>query len=261
MKQLSPEKRFSEALLQIARTQSLGTVFDDFLDFALLFIRWWDLKDEHFSDLEKKYPDKDLWRLFAEAYLAMADIADHNGAGFKDPFGDFYMEHLYQSATGQFFTPEPICDFMAHAQITAEMPDKATVYDPCCGSGRLLLSAGKINRLFTFYAADVDLTCCKMTVLNFLLNTMCGEVAWMDSLSLKYYRGWKTDKVMLDNGFYLPCYRVITADESELAMKSASSVPPAKSAGTDTPLSETPVNTTTRRKPKPPTSQLILDFG
>ena len=114
--QKPPAKRFEDALLQLSRTQPIGTVFDDFLDFALLFIRWWEQKHEDYSALERKYPEVDAAALFAEAYIAMADVADDSGAGFKDPFGDFYMEHLSKSRSGQFFTPETICDFMA--QIT-----------------------------------------------------------------------------------------------------------------------------------------------
>src|SRR6186713_408546 len=108
MKQQPPQQRFAQALLALARTQSLATVFDDFLDFALLFIRWWDVKPAYFTALEDKYPGEHNAQLFAAAYLAMADTADDSGTGFKDPFGDFYMEHLSNDHTGQFFTPEAV---------------------------------------------------------------------------------------------------------------------------------------------------------
>ncbi len=258
MKQLQkpPAKRFEDALLQLSRTQPIGTVFDDFLDFALLFIRWWEQKHEDYSALGRKYPEVDAAALFAEAYIAMADVADDNGAGFKDPFGDFYMEHLSKSRSGQFFTPETICDFMDQIQLGEEVPDNATVTDPCCGSGRLLLSAAKINRKVTFYAADIDLTCAKMTLLNFLLNSMCGEVAWMDSLGLKHFRNWKTGKVMLDNGYYVPYYKIIAPEESAFSQYQTNQTEEQQPT-TTTPTTSTSIK---RRKPKTPSPQLILEF-
>jgi len=206
MKETPPRKRLEDALLTLARTQSKSSVFDDFLDFSLRFIRWWDVKPEHFRELELKYPGEGKAQLFAEAYLAMGDIADDNGRGFKDPFGEFFETHLSSHATGQFFTPETVCDFMAQIEIDKDLPDNATIGDPCCGSGRLLMSAAKINRKAIFYAADIDLRCCRMTVLNFLLNTMCGEVYWMNSLSGEVWRTWKIGKVLADNGYYMPYY-------------------------------------------------------
>src|SRR5665213_771091 len=174
MKQLTAEKRFENAMLQLAKSQGIGNVFDDFLDFALRFSRWWDREPCHFADLEKKYPEINDAHLMADAYMAIGEVADNNGEGFKDPFGDFYMEYLSNDRIGQFFTPEPICKLIACSILGSNIPDDATILDPCCGSGRLLLSAAQINRKALFYAADTDLTCCRMTLLNFLMNTMSG---------------------------------------------------------------------------------------
>jgi len=37
--------------------------------------------------------------------------------GFRDPLGEFYMMHISHGHLGQYFTPEPITDFMAMAAI------------------------------------------------------------------------------------------------------------------------------------------------
>jgi type I restriction-modification system DNA methylase subunit len=219
MNQLPPNKRFEQSLLELSRTQSLWTVFNDFLDFSLLFIRWWTQKDSDYAELEKRYTEQRQVELMASAYMAMADIAENGGNGFKDPFGDFYMEYLSNDRNGQFFTPETVCDMIARIQIGPTLPENATVGDPCCGSGRLLLSAAKINRKAIFYAADIDLTCCKMTVLNFLLNTICGEVAWMNTITQERWKAWRINKVMDSNGFYDPYYQEIQFDQSHVVAK------------------------------------------
>lgn len=219
MKQLPPQRRFEHALLEISRTHSIWTVFNDFLDYSMLMMRWWDIKASDFIELEKKYPDKRHAELFAEAYFSMADVADGDGTGFKDPFGDFFMEHLSNNHKGQFFTPESICEMIAKMQIGAELPDKATVADPCCGSGRLLLAAAKINRNALFYGMDVDLTCCKMTVINFMLNTLSGEVTWMNTITQERWKSWNIKKIMDGTGRYLPFYTVTEYKHTDLSQK------------------------------------------
>jgi type I restriction enzyme M protein len=260
----SPRKRFEEALCMLGRTQSRATAFDDFLDFSLLFIKWWDRKPEEYSSLEKKYPNPNDQQLFAEAYLAMADIADHQGVGFKDPFGDFYMEYLSNDRTGQFFTPETVCDMMAQMQMGTELPDGATICDPCCGSGRLLLSAAKIDRKPRFYAADVDLTCCKMTLLNFLMNTLCGEVAWMNTLSLQHWKSWRVDKVMDGSGHYLPFYQEIDPKKAAFPRLHANTLQTAAPDAPPSPestLATTVRHAASRSKKGKATNQLFFDFG
>ena len=63
---------------------------------------------------------------------------------------------------------------------------RPSVYDCCCGSGRMLLAAyGKglreKNRPYCA-AKDIDLLCVKMCTANFLLHGVTGEVVWGDGL-------------------------------------------------------------------------------
>jgi len=76
----------------------------------------------------------------------------------------------------------------------------------------MLLAAAQINRHLLFYAADVDITCCKMALVNMLLNSLKGEVAHMDTLANKFYRGFKIDTTLL-NGYHYPCYIEFTDAE------------------------------------------------
>lgn len=189
----SSQKQFEDAILQLSRSHGIADVFSDFLDFCLLFMNWPSTKPSDFLPLEKKYGDQQAGALFAQAFHAIGDIADDHGQGFKDPFGDFFMEHLSSARTGQFFTPEDMCTMMAQMTLGDAIPEGARIADPCCGSGRNLLAAARINRKALFYGADIDINCCKMCVINLVLNSMCGEVAWMNTITMKHYRSWRIE--------------------------------------------------------------------
>jgi type I restriction-modification system DNA methylase subunit len=81
--------------------------------------------------------------------------------------------------------------------------NRETILDPACGSGRMLLAAAKINRHNTFFGADLDGTCCKMALINMLLNSLQGEISHMKSLSKEFFRGYKV-KTTLINGYHMP---------------------------------------------------------
>lgn len=108
---------------------------------------------------------------------------------YGDLLGTYFEEHISLGEKGQFFTPESICQLMARMTMDASAEGK-TVADPACGSGRNLLAAAQLAPRNTFFAQDVDGLCAKMTVLNFYLNGLSGEVAWMNTLSLEHYQSW-----------------------------------------------------------------------
>ncbi|MBN2786932.1 MAG: SAM-dependent DNA methyltransferase [Paludibacteraceae bacterium] len=93
---------------------------------------------------------------------------------------------------GQFFTPGTVCDFMAQINADESMTGKGlTISDPTCGSGRTLLAFNAIAPGNYLYAEDIDRTCCMMTVCNFVIHGVIGEVIWHDSLDPgSFYDGW-----------------------------------------------------------------------
>lgn len=221
------KKDFEKALDSLASNQQLWTVFDNFLDYALLMLHWQDVKEDHFDEIKKRYPKESQYKLFAKAFYAMADIADNDGSGFSDPFGDYFMEHFSNDHRGQFFTPQPVCDMMAQITIEDAHDDKE-VCDPTCGSGRLLLSAAKINRKMKFFAADIDMTCCKMTAINFILNSMEGEVACMNSLSMEHWKSWHIRTVFNGMG-RVPYYVTSGPGETNFVIRLKKSLEPEES--------------------------------
>src|SRR3569832_2152577 len=79
----------------------------------------------------------------------------------------------------------------------------------------MLLSAAKINRSLKFYGADLDLTCCKMTLVNMLYNSLTGEVAHMNTLSNDFYRGFKVCTTLVDT-HHIPYYVEFTNSKQSL---------------------------------------------
>lgn len=177
-------KDFTATFNRIAISKSEDTVFADFLDISICALSAGKYKEEYLS-IVKRYKKEEI-ELFCELFARMVLIMDNDGTGLTDCLGEFYQNHISRGKHGQFFTPEHVCDAMSAMLINKEDKNK-TVYDTCCGSGRMLLSAAKVARHNYFFAADIDVRCAKMAAINLCLNGLQGEVAWMDSLGGRDY--------------------------------------------------------------------------
>ena len=142
-----------------------------------------------------------------------------------DPFGDIY-EGLIASrgrrnSNGQFFTPYSLCELMAEITYAPQIQKgkKCLVSDPTCGSGRTLL-AFHVRHLGNYLVAeDIDRTCCLMTVCNFILNGVEGEVIWHNILEPdSFFVAWKTNEFLNHVSKYngLPHCREISFKDSTL---------------------------------------------
>lgn len=113
--------------------------------------------------------------------------------GWFDAFGLYFEIHSSKwgrQKKGQFFTPEPICDFMARINVTEDM-ERQTIQDPTCGSGRLLLASHACNPKNFQYGQDLDRTCCLMSALNMMIHGIQGEVVHGDALNPdSFFSGW-----------------------------------------------------------------------
>ena len=177
---------FIKYIEQSGRKVGRSKAFCDFLTFAVCALSMQTKEDEYLATA-KKYTSDEMMS-FSKAFAELTNEMDNQGEGLKDCLGDYFMEILSNERTGQFFTPQCICDMMAQMTHPSE---RTTVNDCCCGSGRMLLSAAKINRNMVFYGADIDLQCCQMTIINMCLNGLCGQVSHMDSLKVEEWRRWE----------------------------------------------------------------------
>lgn len=178
---------FTEFLEGISCTRDRTAVFRDYLTAVVNMMSIKSSLKEYLSSLGK-YSLDDLTS-FVRAFEGMLDWMELNP--LKDPLGDYFQEYISQGHNGQYFTPEPICQMMA---VMAACGDSGKVYDPCCGSGRLLLAGARINRNQQFIGGDISDLCCLMTLVNLCLNDLTGEVYHMDSLSMEIWRGWRIIK-------------------------------------------------------------------
>ena len=205
-------KSFSQYIQQIGYKYVLHQVFEDFLEIVVCALSL-GKKEDCYLEIIRKYEKPDAY-LMAEAFGALVIEMDNNGEGLKDGFGDFYMEYLSHGHNGQFFTPEPVCELMSQMLNPAGMGER--VADCCCGSGRMLLAAAKISRGPLFFGADIDRTCAMMCLVNLCLNGLLGEVCWMDTLTNRFYAGWRIE---LHPEHRVPYIREITESESYVVLR------------------------------------------
>lgn len=96
-----------------------------------------------------------------------------------DAFGDAYefLMTMYASnagkSGGEFFTPQEVSELLAEIT-TVGKKEVNKVYDPCCGSGSLLLKfakvLGKENVRLGFYGQEINLTTYNLCRINMFLH-------------------------------------------------------------------------------------------
>ena len=191
-----PKNKFAETLHIIGPRFSLFSVFDDFLSMSiaactqnLLTRKSW-YEDEYLETIAK-YKDSELRHEFPKAFAYLiTEMEECIGSSLgNDILGEFFEQNISNGRNGQFFTPYPICQFMASITYTdrisgSETKDSLKILDPSCGSGRMLLAAYQVNGPgHEYYGIDIDRTCAKMTALNLFLNGMWNsEIMCANSL-------------------------------------------------------------------------------
>lgn len=189
-------KEFSKLMEKASYRHGRRQVFSDFVSMAVCALHPINiasralLKDEaneaEYMAIIGRY-EKDTVREISQGLSHLFLYAKEHPYG--DLLGTYFEENISLGEKGQFFTPEHLCQLMARMTMEPGVEGK-TVADPACGSGRNLLAAAQLAPHNTFFAQDVDVLCAKMTVLNYYLNGLSGEVAWMNTLSLEHYQSW-----------------------------------------------------------------------
>lgn len=190
---------FAETLHTIGHRFSLSQAFDDFLTMAIaactqnLHTGKSYYEDEYLQVIGK-YKDSELRHEFPKAFacliIEMEERLDSDWG--NDVLGDFFEHNISNGRNGQFFSPYPVCQFMASITHTDKENDQTTesdkplrILDPTCGSGRMLLAAHQLNgNQHHYYGIDIDRMCVKMTALNLFLNGIWNsEVMCANALS------------------------------------------------------------------------------
>lgn len=121
-----------------------------------------------------------MGRMFGEL-VCMMDKDD------GDILGDLFEGGITYGENGQYLTPEALAHFMAGLSLDADArpTSEAPIYvnDACCGSGRMLLEAAKINPHVELVGQDIDARCVRITAINLGLRGRFGWVICGNSLT------------------------------------------------------------------------------
>lgn len=208
---MKDRQTFAQIMDKLCIRYGAYSVFSDFLSMCICAFSHGAMEEEYLN-IVRKYHKPEAYAL-SEALGALVIEMTGDGDGMIDVLGQYFEENMSHGKNGQFFSPQPVCDMMA--RMNNPLGNGERVLDPACGSGRMLMGYAKVNRFARFYGADNDANCARMTVINLYLNTMYGEVAWMNSLSNQYYGGWKIEPTL--KGIHR--IRPISEDESRIHLK------------------------------------------
>lgn len=140
--------------------------------------------EERYAATAAKYNREEMLAL-VQAYLDLAVAVDKHGV---DVLGEIYTKCIHPSE-GKYVTQQELVDHVAQLRLRAGM----RVLDPCCGSGTMLIEAGKVADV-ELHGEDNDPVCARMCALNLLLFRFRGEVREGNSLGLKFVREWRIAK-------------------------------------------------------------------
>ncbi|MBX7227743.1 MAG: N-6 DNA methylase [Chitinophagales bacterium] len=189
---------FHQTLLSLGYRHELRKVFQDFLTLCLCAFAQNPLtgkshyEDEYLSIIARYEQEREIFPTLLACLITEMTEQQGSGSG-NDVLGSFYEQHLYRKGVAQFFTPYPVCLFMANC-VAPEHETPQHVLDPCCGAGRMLVAhAQTFGTHHVYYGIDIDVVCVQMTVLNLFLNgifgaeVMCADALNPDDFVVSYY--------------------------------------------------------------------------
>lgn len=211
MTKKDPVRRMEEVFEKFRSKFEPYSLFERFLEFVIAGF------DQNFQRLERPFSTEETeacMELFNEWALTMQELLKHNE--WYDLLGEVYMNYLAGTMkkkwTGQYFTPMHICSFMSKIVDPGEHCGER-IMDNACGSGRMLLAAHVMRPGNYCCAQDLDRVCCLMTVCNFIIHGVKGEVVCGDGLNpLDFRQGWKTNELL--NILGVPSVRKMGKEES-----------------------------------------------
>lgn len=160
------QETFAGLLQSFQYKHDLHTVFEDFLTMTIAAFGHNPLTKKSYNEdlyLETiaKYKNSNLRFTFPKLLASLTlEMEKRIGGQFgNDVLGDYYELNLTKKGSGQFFTPWPVCQFMAKSLGEASNDKILRVLDPSCGSGRMLLAgAENFGRQHWYYGIDKSLS-------------------------------------------------------------------------------------------------------
>jgi len=166
---------------------SRGQAFEDWLTAMVCALAAETKEEEYLAMVERHKSGKPGSRGVDTMSQMFAALVDAMEASDADILGDLYQGSITYGENGQYFTPESISRLMAELSVDPEARPSAKnplyINDPCCGTGRMLLEASKVNPHAELVGQDVDARCARITAINLGLRGRYGWVVCGNSLS------------------------------------------------------------------------------
>jgi len=190
-------QELAKLIKQASYSHATWQIWDDlmYMSAAALSqpVSWVQAREDEYLRRIGRY-DKKTQALFPQMFGEI--ILAFEQEGLVDVLGDMYMQlELHNKWKGQFFTPSHICELMAKmvdTDITAEIENRgyASIVDPCCGGGAMLLAYAKVAHEagvnyqtdVLFVGQDIDPVVARMCYISMSLLGMPGYVIIGNSL-------------------------------------------------------------------------------
>ncbi len=208
-------KEFLAMFRGVALYKHRYDVFRDFVTMSAISLRNAVVKDE---DLEQEYLriiasyEKSDQLQFPKLLALLVELLEHEPTDVLG--GLFEMLELTSKDKGQFFTPNPISQFMSQILGCEDLKhlDKPfiTLSEPACGAGGMVLSFVKqvltaghnpAERLWV-QAIDIDRMAALMCYVQLSLWHVPAEIIVGNTLSLEFRERWFTPAHILGNWTY-----------------------------------------------------------
>lgn len=178
-----------DTLEAIARRSgvSRGHAFEDVLRASVAALAAETMEAEYFDAIKAHRDGAHAKRGVDLFPVFLGQAVDAMSRTDNDVLGDLFQGAVSYGEHGLYLTPQPVAELMVRLSVDAkdETADSntPTICDPCCGSGVLLMEAGKINPRAELIGQDVDARCARITALNLGLRGKFGWVICGNSLT------------------------------------------------------------------------------
>ena len=216
--QRNPYKdKILKAIRSLAYRHSTWNVFSDFVELgalsianscALIKTEEWEKREQRYLDVIGKYGKEEQQifpTMFADLVEALTYALTWENAPV-DILGVIFHElELHNHWSGQFFTPQHICDFMGKIALGDSKADVERLgfircYEPACGSGAMIFGFARammdaeLNYCsqLVVEATDIDSKCCHMSFIQLSLYGIPAVVIHGNTLTLEEWERWYT---------------------------------------------------------------------
>lgn len=155
--QKSNKQRIINGFKLLSSSKRMSVVFSDTIEMIALSIQQsvfkekeiWENRENRYLEIIKAYNKKEQ-KVFPQIFALIVEELEKNPE--QDFLGSLFMElELYQSFSGQFFTPYNLSKLMAEVTLdkkgisqTVKEKRYVSISDPACGAGSTLIASVNI---------------------------------------------------------------------------------------------------------------------